>query len=532
LLVTLRAHALSHPLLLFAVFSAIFAVINEARERFGPTRPGLSAPAARAGISRAGLTSTYLLVLLYLATVIVYAATPAYFDHVEPSVASVSWLVVRGQPAYPDPESAGMYGLPYGPLLFLLNGLTMKVLGAAIITSKIAGAGAAVASLLLVGLAVRRAGGHWPLAMRWTALIYLMFGAASTWVRAEPLLLLSSSLAVLSLTVSRVPSLLLLGLAIGAGVNLKVSALVYLLPAFVLVWKKHGAGASAAAAGAAGLVAAVPYLTFSNISVAGYLAWLQAAAGQGIRLGALPTALEWMIVLMLPMMVMGRAEGARGGSDAGRLRALVIAAIAVSIPLAIKHGTGVYHFLPFVPSIMFAACAARQPGRMTLAPAMLATFVLIATLQVTPWVTATTSLPARQIVSELRQITAAHTGVVAMGYSANYRLSFFRPELVFHGQPYTLDAASMMDWHWSGRLFPHAALDALRDCAVDAWVIPAGGPPFVLQNAYPIAGGVFPESFRTTFEEHYRLETSGQWFDVWRCRRSGALDGGKLVNPK
>ena len=165
----------------------------------------------------ADCTATYLFVLLYLATVVVYAATPAYFDHVEPSVASVSWMVVRGQPAYPEPESAGMYGLPYGPLLFLLNGLTMKVLGAAIITSKIAGACAAVASLLLVGLAVRQAGGQWPLAMRWTALIYLMFGAASMWVRAEPLLLLSSSLAVLSLTVSRVPSLLLLGLAIGAG---------------------------------------------------------------------------------------------------------------------------------------------------------------------------------------------------------------------------------------------------------------------------------------------------------------------------
>ena len=60
---------------------------------------------------------------------------------------------------------------------------------------------------------------------------------------------------------------------------------------------------------------------------------------------------------------------------------------------------------------------------------------------------------------------------------------------------------------------------------------PGGGPPFVLPNAYPIAGDVFPDGFRKTFAEHYTLETSGQWFDVWRCRRCRrALEGGKYAN--
>lgn len=528
MLATLRAHALSHPLLLFAIAVAISAGVDQFWDKYwnrygagdGPTRHRLTVSAPGAGGSRARVAVTYLFVLLYLTVVIVYAATPAYYDHVEPSVASVSWIVVRGQPAYPGPESAGMYGLPYGPLLFLLNGLTMRVLGAGIITSKIAGAGAAMASLCLVGLAVRRVRGEWPRAMRWTALVYLMFGAASTWVRAEPLLLLASGLAVLSLTVRPVPSLLLIGVAIGVGVNLKVSAIIYLFPAFVLVWKRHGPGACAAAAAVAAVVAALPYLVFPNISLAGYLSWVQAAAGQGVRLGALPTALEWMIVLMVPMFGMGRSEIARGASDVAMLRVLVIAAMVISLPLAVKHGTGVYHFLPFVPFILFAACAERQQGPMTLAPAMLATFVLIAALQLPPWVLATGTLPARQIVAELRQLEAAHAGTVAMGYSANYRLSFFRPELVFAGQPHALDGASLMDWHWSGRPFPAPTLAALRACAVDAWIIPAGGPPFVLPNAYPISGNVFPDDFRKTFAERYSLETSGEWFDVWRCRRS------------
>ena len=123
---------------------------------------------------------------------------------------------------------------------------------------------------------------------------------------------------------------------------------------------------------------------------------------------------------------------------------------------------------------------------------MLATFALIAALQVTAWMAAMTSLPARQIVSDLRQIAAAHSGAVAMGYSANYRLTFFRPELVFHGQPYTLDAASMMDWHWSGQPFPAAALNALRDCAVDAWVIPAGSATVRAAKRLPDRGRRVP----------------------------------------
>ncbi len=512
MLAYLRAHAISHPLLLFLLCLAAFKLLNP-----------LVAQVQRkvAGTFPAKVPATYLLSVLYLATVVLYVAIPAYYDHVEPSVAAVSWVVMQGQQAYPDQASAGMYGLPYGPMLFLCNGLTMLLLGPGIITSKVAGAGASVASLFALGLATRRADGlEWPKAMRWAALVYLMFGATSFWVRAEPLLLFCASLAVLSLTVPAVLSTVLVGIAVGVGVNLKVSVVIYLFPALALVWRKHGPGRFAAAAAIATLVAALPYLAFHNISLAGYLSWVRAATGQGLRLSALPTALEWTIVLAMPMLLSGRPETApRGVSDMVVFRGLVIASMLVSLPIAAKHGTGIYHFLPFVPSIIFASCTATKTGPRFVAPAMLASFVLIAALQLQPWVTATTSLPAREIISELKQLEAARAGSMSMGYSANYRLSFFRPVLVFEGQPYSLDGASLMDWHWSGRPFPPAAIAAVRACAVDAWIIPAGAPPFELRNAYPIAGDIFPDEFRRAFEDRYALEKSGRWFDVWRCQR-------------
>lgn len=509
--VTLRAHALSHPLLLFLLFAAVFACLDPILRRFSERR---------AALRRGGIAATCLLVPIYLAAVIFYAATPAYFDHVEPSVASVSWLVMQGHQAYPDRAGAGLYGLPYGPLLFLLNGFTMQLLGPGIVTSKVAGACAAMASLIVLALAIRQARGEWSRAVSWAALGFLMFGVTSFWVRAEPLLLLCSSLAVLSLTVPAGPSAALAGAALGLGVNLKASAIIYLFPAFALVWRTHGTVRFAVAAGIALLVASLPYVRFDNISLAGYLSWLQAATAQGVRFSALPAALEWTIFLALPMFVMGRPEGtSRGASDTALFRTLLVACMCVSLPLAAKHGTGLYHFLPFVPAVIFASSGSRRPGPRVVVPAMLASCILVAALHLPTWVTTTTSLPSRAIISELKQIDASHAGTVAMGYSANYRPSFFRPELVFAGQPYWLDGASLMDWHWSGRPFPTAALAALRACVVEAWIVPAGAPPFVLPNAYPILGDVFPDEFRRIFEERYRLETSGQWFDVYRCRR-------------
>ena len=106
-----------------------------------------------------------------------------------------------------------------------------------------------------------------------------------------------------------------------------------------------------------------------------------------------------------------------------------------------------------------------------------------------------------------------------MGYSANYRPTNYRPLLVFDGQPYVLDGASAMDWHWRKRPFPPAMTSAMRSCSVQAWVIPAGAVPFRLPSAYPASGDVFPDELRRAFEESYVRESSGEYFDVWRCRR-------------
>jgi hypothetical protein len=503
LLDAIRSHALSHPFLLLLVCSAAL----------WPMRRRAAAVLDAASTRAAAIVAWALLA----AVLAIYIAVPAFVDHVEPSITSLSWLVVEGGRLYPDASGPDIYGLPYGPVLFLANGAVMTVLGPGLTTAKLAGAiGAVVAVALTISAVERR---ERPVASVRAILAALAFGVSAFWVRAEPLLLLCAGLAAASLTLQPLASSLALGVAVGLGVNLKVSAILYLLPAFASLWARGGVRYVGLAALVAASIAALPFLAFANISIAGYAEWIASAAAHGARWSALPTALEWSLVLAVPVWLAWRAEPA---GDASAFHLPLLGAIALSLPLAIKHGTGAYHFLPFVPAIVVAMSGLRpleiRPGAACVLTAWLLTVTGLTAVQVLSWTRTLTALPAREIAAELRDMDARNGGAAAMGYSRNYRLSFFRPVLVFGGNPYMLDGASAMDWHWSRRPFPSAAIEAMRGCRIATWIVPAGSTPFELPNAYPIAGDVFPDAFRAAFQSRYRLAERGQWFDVWVCQ--------------
>ena len=148
---------------------------------------------------------------------------------------------MRGQPAYPDPTSASMYGLPYGPSLFLANGFAMKMLGPSLTTSKAAGIASALASVVVLAVALYRTGSPtWIASLTLAVLAYLAFGVSSFWVRAEPLLLLCASLGALNLTLPGVAAAIVAGAALGIGLTVKMSAVLYLSSVCLLVWTIHG----------------------------------------------------------------------------------------------------------------------------------------------------------------------------------------------------------------------------------------------------------------------------------------------------
>jgi hypothetical protein len=505
---------LSHPLLVLAAWALVVEIVYRLGRRFVAERAAL-AGGRTVTLSR---VLSLLLVLLYALIVSYYVTLPAYVDHVEPSVAAVSWAIRQGQDAYPDPAGASMYGLPYGPMLFVANGMAMGLAGPSLASSKLAGGVAALGSIALAWVALRRArvtnpGG----VIAALVLLYSTFGAAAFWARAEPLLALCAAAAVVSLTLPPVSAVVVAGVALGLAVSLKISAVIYLLPALVLLAMRYRLPAIAAIGVLAGLVAVSPFLASDRYSLSGYLYWVRSAMGDGVRLDALPSAADWAVFMIVPLVMTG--SGARDDSRAETsiFRGLLIASVVLSLPLAIKHGTGHYHFLPFVPSVVFAGRF--RSWRFIRPAALVAACLTVAIVPLPSWLPSLLSVPGARIVEELTSLQRENPGTVGVGYSANYKLSYFRPVPVFSGNPYAIDGASAMDWDWRGRPFPRAVTDAMRRCATRTWLIPAGSPPFQLPSAYPSGGDVFPGDLRRAFEESYVLAARGEWFEVWRCRQ-------------
>ena len=78
-------------------------------------------------------------VFAYILTIALYLLYPNYLDHFQATVASISWLWMQGHELYPDWTTGEVYGLVYGPVLFLINGMALLLLSPSIFASKLPG---------------------------------------------------------------------------------------------------------------------------------------------------------------------------------------------------------------------------------------------------------------------------------------------------------------------------------------------------------------------------------------------------------
>lgn len=498
---SIRTQLLSHPLLLLFALLLLSAAVP---------RPANGA--------RRGLGFSLIALLVYGATVAWYVSVPQYFDHAEPSIAAVSWLAVNGGELYHRPDAAVCYAHPYGPLLYFTNGFALSLAGPGIAASKVAGAIAAVGSLVLLFLSLGREASRRErvTVIGFVAAVYLAFGNMTFWTRAEPQLLFLVALSLFAVTRASVVAALLAGVAAGAGVNLKATAALCFLPAAACIYRKHGLPSLLVAAIVATAVAAAPFILFRNVSFEGYLYWLSEASRHGFRMRSLSTQMQWAAVLLAPAAAAIMQQRWRDSTMSGLqlARVATIAGIAATIPFAMKHGAGIHHFIPFIPAVAFTA-----PRRGRLIGALAVLTVAVAAAQQAYWIGTVMRFPPREPIAELRRFESLYGNSIAIGYSPAYRLSFFRPLLVFDGHPYELDAPALMSHELAGEPFPRASTEAMASCSTNVWLIPRGGDPFDLRSAYSGGASVFPPEFIAAFQRSFHRVESGRYFDVWQCNR-------------
>ncbi|HKI98107.1 MAG TPA: hypothetical protein VKB51_06490 [bacterium] len=481
----------------------------------------------------------------YAALVGAYLLLDNFFDYVEPGLASVSWLVTQGQPLYAGPGAAAQHNFMYGPVLFLVNAAILKLLGPGLFTSKLGAGLFALLSVGFLGLALRKvAGPHTALCgAALLVLIYFAFWPFNTFIaRADALIL---GFVALGLWGALLPgpraAALVLAVAAGCAVNVKAHAGFYFLPIALLMLEAHGLGWLLAAALGGAAVVLLPFLVSAEISLSGYVAWLEVAARPGLDWSTFLDRVEQTtIFLVLPAVMVVLALD----RPLERLRpwklylwALGIATAAVMI-VASHPGAGKVHLAPLAIPLAYwlallmrdgfgwrslAASGQRRVRVRAWVSAGLFTILVLTAIPVNIRMGKLAILEGRHndavedIQSVLRRYPGQH---VAMGYGTtdhNY-LTWFRPLLVYAGNPYLIDESSMGDLQAAGRDLPPATLQALADCRVDIWLIPKGDPPFMLGSSLGYKH-LFSDRFRQAFQAHYERRTSSRYYDLWFCRR-------------
>jgi len=441
-----------------------------------------------------------------------YMAYPTHADHVEASVLVLGEHVRRGLPLYPTDLGYTMDGLLYGPLLAVLNALTLSLPLDAFLGSKLLALASTVAAVGLCATQVRDR-------RAWLFLGFLGAFDLLFFNRAEPHLLLLTALACRCMGMQDVRQRAwLLGLLAGLAASLKVHGVLYIAAVFVwsqpdwlqrpTLWLRIAI---------ASLVTALPWFLLPGISLPGYLHFLKLASLHGIEPRILLDNGIFLLALWLPLLVLRCPWRPILGIAALELLVAVLGA---------KKGAGCWHLLPFVvlhaqmldPLLTQRDASKRHPRATLMALLPLLSLAVSTAFSLAPGLRH--HLQQRNDMAqarvELRELASGHPGLVlATGAEQGYELSYLRIDLEQLGVR-QIDVPAFIDLQWAGVQDAPLA-EALSQCRIPHLAVPRGEPAFATLSGYS-GRPLFSDAVRLAFAARFVRVTQTDHFDLYRCQ--------------
>lgn len=537
------AKSYASNLYLFILVTLVYFIINILSYRLIKSK--LSIPNVKIS-----LIVSHILITNYIFLLVFYATHNNFFDHAEANIATVSWLFQIGKPIYHELESPERYSIPYGPMLYVINGFFLSLLKPSIFSAKIGGTLAGGLSLLLIFYTLKKLVGSQiaTFCLGYISLIfistYFYFAAATFWNRSDSFLLMFVSLGLL--TVVRTTSWLAIlcsSLCIGISVNLKIHAIFYFLPIYILLYFRHKFSSLLFSILASLSLAIFPFIFLPQVSLKNYMLWLQEFGSQGLSLNLLKGNIVWSIYLLAPILFLFIYFRVINQNEFNIfiekhkyfIFSLFISLLGVAV-IGSKQGAGMNHLLPFVPTeaYLFALTLSQAMAvekkqifqdinkyyycfYISLICALLSVTLVRGTINASKLIELSIKYQ-NEPIQEINKVVKSYQGItIGMGYGGDYDLTYYRPILAYHGNPYLLDAVSMMDSEFLGKETPIATLKALSSCQTDLWLIPKGSSPFELYN-YFNQRQVFSEKLKSTFLLNYELRNHTKHYNLWFCK--------------
>jgi hypothetical protein len=474
----------------------------------------------------------------YGLTIFLYVAFPNYLDHGQPAVASISWLWMQGHDLYPDWETSDIYGMVYGPILFLINGIALQ-LHPAIMTSKVLGVLSFIVALVAMSILIKQKSISSSTSIFLFAsllMLFVPFNIYVYWNRPEPLLILVTALA-LTAAVRAPISLAAVGVGILAGVaaGIKFHGIVYTIPAAVLALARverlqsrlvMAVVASACAMG----VALLSYLG-TGASIEGYLRFLKVALRHGWSAYFFSESLSFAFVLAAPIIGISIWRNRPLNPAQQGLLAASCISIAMLTVIGAKPGAGAYYLVPMVPNCIYGIAVLLESSKIRINeftavificlflaywPGL---FVYMRGLQYADEVGAQSELNE---IDELKAYVETYPeGQIGISDRKHYSSYFYRTLSVFSGRPLRVDFSVWMDLAYAGVGEQHISR-FIKACEVPVWILPLG-TPFTMVSKYNNLP-LLSEDFRQTFLRNYRQIESGHAYQVWECNNDPHIE--------
>jgi hypothetical protein len=302
------------------------------------------------------------------------------------------------------------------------------------------------------------------------------------------------------------------------------------------------------------LMAAAPFLFFTNVSLANYLSTLSVASRQGINPLNYFNNLEMFFCLGTPLAMAvllayrQNAQATLAGLATQKLfiRLLLAGFFFLLLPSS-KYGSGIHHLLPLgILVIVLGAelyAAGVRPSwdgsfaSCTVGAVLLSWLVsclsigLVRSYQNAAYLRGRAAW-ARSVETDLDHIAAQYgtQHVLLMGASddLHYEYAYFRPRLIFADQPIGFDPCALMEREFVGSPVP--GLPELTDTLAKnypgkkiIWLLPKAGAPFSITsyfakwegNAYLPNPPAYSDQFRAAFFASTTKIASTQYYDLY-----------------
>jgi len=512
----------THPTRFFIIYTVLAAL------SLRYAAPGHEIPEFT-NIFRLATTFSFIIIIVYLMTLASYVIYPNYLDHVEPTVASISWLGIHGRSFYPNWMTDDIYGLPYGPLLYLLNG-SILLAYPTLAVSKLSGVLSLLVAFGFMFLVIRKKLGSNLTGVIFVASVIMIlapFGEYAYWNRAEPILISISALALFAgISLRPLAAVAAIGALAGIAAGFKLSGFLYVVPTAMMVLSRANTTHERVSLAIIGILSAITMallpFCLQQSSLVDYLQYLKIAANQELSLSYIKNNLSFALVLIAPTITIWFwRRPAIDPPDLWAFAGLLIS-IAITVVIGGRGGAGPYHFLPFVPLCLYAAIVvANSPAVETRRIAAIVFVLLLLAYGPTSIQKSLRFLyfnwqAERDKIIELQTFLNSYPNAqIGVSDEEHYSDSFYRIIAVLQGQALHVDFTTWNELDYAG--VPEETVRRFFNrCEVPTWILPLGAP-FMKKDWYTDRP-MLSDDFRRMFSTNYRMIQLGQTYQVWGCR--------------